>query len=114
VDHGEEELVKVNYTLLSDLANMSTVDLDAHARHVHAMEEAMTALERLDAQFELACGQFIPRNISIATFLARCSLLDVEVEVKLKPRAFHECPTCSAKPGSPTLCNRCQERREKF
>jgi hypothetical protein len=27
---------------------------------------------------------------------------------------FIECPTCIAKPGSPTLCRECLERRELF
>ena len=27
---------------------------------------------------------------------------------------FHECPVCSAKPGSPDLCRECLERRELY
>lgn len=27
-------------------------------------------------------------------------------------REFKECPSCAAKPGSPTLCRDCLERRE--
>jgi hypothetical protein len=27
---------------------------------------------------------------------------------------FHECPICITKPGSPTLCRECLERRELY